>query len=511
MKKNILFVLAAALTMSMTFSGCGGSTSTEASAETTTTVAEKEETKEPEVEKETEKPIDVTVDAFLKGIKNRYVLIDSKDIDYLREAEYSKNIVTDVAVDDSGVDTAKAGEYTVRYTVTVNKTNLEKAKVYIAQHPEIYGEDAAETAVADVVVEEKVEAPAAEESEGQDADIAEDNDGEKPEDAEGADVENADADTQADAEDADAEETSAEQTDVKEADAEEPTDADDAGAEDVDSQKTDEESVAPKETEGAADAEGTEQDKENILPEVPADVFEKEEGDTTPDETEEVVIEKIVTIVTPEEAVEIIDNGEEVWKDNSEPVTKEDLVVVVPEEEKKEETKEEKPVKEEEPEDRNENTQASEKHDSDDSRNDDDDRNDNNSRPASQPEQKHVHNWVEKTKTVHHDAEGHYEKVQTGTETVVDEPAWDEPVYEWICECNECGAQFDSSNDAIEHTLIEHGGASYSNREIQVDTIHHAAVTHEEPVYEDQWHEDSPAYDEEVTTGYYCSECGAIR
>ena len=96
--------------MSTAFSGCGGSTAAEASAETTTTVAEKEEAKEPEVEKETEKPIGVTVDAFLKGIKNRYVLIDSKDIDYLREAEYSENIVTDVAVDDSGVDTANAGE-----------------------------------------------------------------------------------------------------------------------------------------------------------------------------------------------------------------------------------------------------------------------------------------------------------------------------------------------------------------------------------------------------------------
>lgn len=503
------------MVMSTAFSGCNGSTAAEISAVETTIVAEKGETKESAVEKATEKNTKDTADAFLKGIKDRYVLKDSKNIDYLREAEYSENIVTDVSVDDSEVDTAKAGEYTVRYTVTVNKTNLKKAKAYIAQHPEIYGTGVAEAAAADISTEEQMEAPAAEESKEQDADTAEndaDKESETVEDAnaEGANAEDADAEAGANDADvqADNEETAAEQTDKEEADIE--ADTNDTDADDADSQNAEEEPAVPEKEEDAAGDEEAEQDKEDIIPEIPADVFEKEEGDDTPDETEEIVIEKTVTIVTPEEAVEIIDNGEEVWKDNSEPVTKEDLVVV-PEEEKKEETKEEEPVKEEEPEDRNENTQASEKHDSNDNRNDDDDRNDNNSRPASQPEQKHVHNWVEKTKTVHHDAEGHYEKVQAGTETVVDEPAWDEPVYEWICECNECGAQFDSSNDAIEHTLIEHGGASYSNREIQVDTIHHAAVTHEEPVYEDQWHEDSPAYDEEVTTGYYCSECGALQ
>lgn len=69
----------------------------------------------------------------------------------------------------------------------------------------------------------------------------------------------------------------------------------------------------------------------------------------------------------------------------------------------------------------------------------------------------HQHNWVAKTKTVHHDEVGHYEekviekawteKKQTGTKTVVDKKAYDETVetivgYRVIYQCTECGELF---------------------------------------------------------------------
>ena len=53
--------------------------------------------------------------------------------------------------------------------------------------------------------------------------------------------------------------------------------------------------------------------------------------------------------------------------------------------------------------------------------------------------------------------------------------------------------------------------AGYSVKNVQVDTIHHSAVTHEEPVYEDKWVVDSEAWSEKKIVGYYCTECGATK
>ena len=36
----------------------------------------------------------------------------------------------------------------------------------------------------------------------------------------------------------------------------------------------------------------------------------------------------------------------------------------------------------------------------------------------------HTHNWAERTETVSHEETGHYETIQVGTKTVVDEEAW---------------------------------------------------------------------------------------
>lgn len=123
------------------------------------------------------------------------------------------------------------------------------------------------------------------------------------------------------------------------------------------------------------------------------------------------------------------------------------------------------------------------------------------STPQTQaPETTHKHNWVEKTRTVHHEATGHYEDV------VVQE-AWDEPIYGMVEVhiCAECG-EIDSSIDPNLHL----GQTGHSNwwsewKSVQIDSIHHDAVT------ESKWVEDSAAWDETVSDGYTCSGCGATK
>ena len=110
-------------------------------------------------------------------------------------------------------------------------------------------------------------------------------------------------------------------------------------------------------------------------------------------------------------------------------------------------------------------------------------------------------------KTVHHDATGHYEKKQTGTRTVVDEEAFDEPVTSWEYVCS-CGEILHTQDDIDIH--LGFYGHSYSVEPVIVDYIHHDAVTHEENVTETQWVVDSPAWDETISTTV-CSGCGATR
>ena len=111
--------------------------------------------------------------------------------------------------------------------------------------------------------------------------------------------------------------------------------------------------------------------------------------------------------------------------------------------------------------------------------------------------------WKEVIKTVHHKEEGHYETVVV-KKKVVDEPAWEEDIYENYLECSECGARFDNADAAIDHLEVAHDGeASYSNHEVYVDTIYHPEVSHEETVSEKKWVVDKAAGDEQVKTGTY--------
>lgn len=93
----------------------------------------------------------------------------------------------------------------------------------------------------------------------------------------------------------------------------------------------------------------------------------------------------------------------------------------------------------------------------------------------------------------HHDATGHW-----GKEEVT--PGWDEPIYETRVVCGGCGAQFTSTQAALEHTMMDFWDncENYHTEDVQTGTIHHDAV------YKDVWVEDSKAYDS-------CTNCGARK
>ena len=132
----------------------------------------------------------------------------------------------------------------------------------------------------------------------------------------------------------------------------------------------------------------------------------------------------------------------------------------------------------------------------------------------------HTHSWAAVTKTVHHDAVTktvHHDAVtKQQTVTVVDQEAYDEPIYEggyYIC--NRCG-YYTKSGDEIGDHILDICGGGYHTGKIQVGTKHHDAVTHQEtktvvvtPAY-DETVIVKQAYDETVVTGYKCS-CGATK
>ena len=124
----------------------------------------------------------------------------------------------------------------------------------------------------------------------------------------------------------------------------------------------------------------------------------------------------------------------------------------------------------------------------------------------------HTHKWVNVTKTVHHAEKSHIEKCKVGTKTVVDKEAWDEDVYKLITTCSACGYQSENGLEVAEHTVDVHDGeASHSTEKVKVGIKHHAAVTHEEPVYKEVKVVDKKAWDETVVIGQKCSGCGATK
>lgn len=123
-------------------------------------------------------------------------------------------------------------------------------------------------------------------------------------------------------------------------------------------------------------------------------------------------------------------------------------------------------------------------------------------------EETHTHNWIPITSVVHHEEQGHYEKI------LVSE-AWTEevPIYEdkEVMICNDCGVELNASNcyDHVENHLLNGGKGSLREewKKVQVGSnkINHDAI------YQDKWIIDKAAWDETVTTGYKCSGCGETK
>ena len=138
----------------------------------------------------------------------------------------------------------------------------------------------------------------------------------------------------------------------------------------------------------------------------------------------------------------------------------------------------------------------------------------------------HTHNWVAQYTTVHHDAQyntvhhdatGHYE-----TQTVSEGYYSEEPVYTegYVTTCFGCGyTTIDAGDYETFMCHVEAEGSRYGGiwQKVQTGT---QQVWHD-PVTQQVWVEDSPAYDEQVkvsdaydeqvVSGYTCSSCGATK
>ena len=126
---------------------------------------------------------------------------------------------------------------------------------------------------------------------------------------------------------------------------------------------------------------------------------------------------------------------------------------------------------------------------------------------SSSSSQTHTHNWVAITNVVHHEEQGHYEKV------LVSE-AWTEevPIYEEreVMICNGCWADLTNLSESdFEDHIFQSGHGSWREewKQVQVGTnkINHDAV------YENKRGVDKAAWDETVTSGYKCSGCGETK
>lgn len=129
----------------------------------------------------------------------------------------------------------------------------------------------------------------------------------------------------------------------------------------------------------------------------------------------------------------------------------------------------------------------------------------------------HVHQWVEQTTLVHHDAVTHTEKVEVT-------PAWDEEKVTYVC--SGCGQSFDSKEACQQHiddakaaagsgssssSSSSSSGSSSTSPCASASVQEKKDIIHHDAVYEDKVVVDTPAWDETVITGYVCSGCGATK
>lgn len=72
---------------------------------------------------------------YISGINIKYVLLGSQSGTFLNQISYDSEVITDIEIDDSEVNTKVSGEYSITYIITVdtdalckkeNKNNLTK-------------------------------------------------------------------------------------------------------------------------------------------------------------------------------------------------------------------------------------------------------------------------------------------------------------------------------------------------------------------------------------------------
>lgn len=381
------------------------------------------------------------------GIEDHYILQDAKNIDYSHGVTYDKDIVKDVKVESGKVDLSKPGDYKVTYTVKADKKALEEYLAEKAEAVNTAGENTASDTAGDA-----------------------------------AQTETANADTVA------------AKTDNKVSEKKEETNKGSSSVSEKEGQKetsNDQKVESDKKQDDVKEDQKSDTKTDTQKPEEKKDTSSSDKKD----ETVDIKVDTTITVVDKNKADELANKGEVVWKDNNETVPKTDGTAV----EEKVETPpsaEEKPaeatgttdVKQPEKETPKQDTKPAASA--------------NQGTQESKPsKQTHTHNYnIPITKTVHHDPTGHNEPVY---KTVTDYQ--DQPVYDYRCICNKCGA--DCTSDPDWHS-VECGGG-YSVKKVQVGTQRVEVGTHQEQTGT-RWVQDSAAWDETVTTGYKCS-CGATK
>lgn len=118
----------------------------------------------------------------------------------------------------------------------------------------------------------------------------------------------------------------------------------------------------------------------------------------------------------------------------------------------------------------------------------------------------HQHNWVAKTKTVHHDAQ-----YKTVHHDAVTHQVWHDAVTEEHYICNQCGADITSDPWGHINNSLMNGGncGGYHSTYVTVKQGYYETVT-DQAAYDEQV-QVRDAWDETVTTGYKCSSCGATK
>ena len=129
-----------------------------------------------------------------------------------------------------------------------------------------------------------------------------------------------------------------------------------------------------------------------------------------------------------------------------------------------------------------------------------------NSGNSSNSKPSHTHTWVNITKTVNHPAVTHQEDVYENRQVKVKD-AWDEKVYvKSVQECRQCGFTTSNPDEMTEHML--ENGHTCTFHDIY-KTVHHDAVYETQRVkVGTRTVTDKAAWTETVVTGQKCSSCG---